>query len=107
MDFDHRDPSTKRIALGGAVSSGKFNETEILKEVAKCDVVCANCHRIRTHRLHMAARKPFSEPAARTHCANGHPYTEENTRIRRNGWRVCRACERAYQSRRATAAGIE
>jgi hypothetical protein len=32
--------------------------------------------------------------AARTHCAQGHEYTEENTYRRRNGSRDCRACNR-------------
>ncbi len=30
----------------------------------------------------------------RTHCANGHEYTPENTRIDPNGARRCRACHR-------------
>lgn len=28
----------------------------------------------------------------RTHCKRGHEFTPENTRIRSNGYRVCRAC---------------
>ena len=46
MDFDHRDPSTKSFALSGKVQL-KSEET-LLCEVAKCDVVCSNCHRNRT-----------------------------------------------------------
>lgn len=34
----------------------------------------------------------IAENAAKTECPSGHPYDEENT-IRRNGRRVCRACE--------------
>ncbi len=43
IDFDHRDPSEKKLNVGrtrGLVSTKE--------EIAKCDVVCANCHRIRT-----------------------------------------------------------
>ena len=29
---------------------------------------------------------------AKTHCVNGHPFTLENTIIRRNGYRDCRIC---------------
>ncbi|KKL62016.1 hypothetical protein LCGC14_2189450 [marine sediment metagenome] len=32
-----------------------------------------------------------------THCANGHEYTEENTRIYRNEARMCRQCRREEQ----------
>ena len=45
MDFDHRDPATKRINVGNAGS-----RSAVRKEAAKCDIVCANCHRIRTHK---------------------------------------------------------
>lgn len=48
MDFDHRDPSTKSFNVGAALGLMKSVEA-ILVEIAKCDVVCANCHRIRTH----------------------------------------------------------
>lgn len=30
----------------------------------------------------------------KTHCPNGHPYDEENTRVSKEGWRTCRACQR-------------
>jgi len=41
--------------------------------------------------------------AAKTECVHGHPYTAENTRIRPNGTRNCRACarERARLTRAA------
>lgn len=46
--------------------------------------------------------------AAKTHCPNGHPYDEENTKVstQRNGWahRTCRACQRIRAAaRRANA----
>ena len=51
MDFDHRDASAKRFRLteGGAMLRPM---RVILDEVAKCDIVCANCHRVRTQRRH-------------------------------------------------------
>lgn len=45
MDFDHRE--NKVIDVSKAACNGLSQET-ILKEAAKCDIVCANCHRIRT-----------------------------------------------------------
>lgn len=46
MDFDHRDPSTKQAAVTRMI--GRAGTARILDEVAKCDIVCANCHRLRT-----------------------------------------------------------
>jgi hypothetical protein len=46
MDFDHVRGKKKFVlsAIGG------HNWNKVLKEAKKCDVVCANCHRIRTTR---------------------------------------------------------
>lgn len=47
MEFDHcRGDKTSTVS--GLVSHCTL--TKILKEIGKCDVVCANCHRIRTHK---------------------------------------------------------
>ena len=48
MDFDHRDPSSKRSAVTQMI--GRSGTARILEEVEKCDIVCANCHRLRTFR---------------------------------------------------------
>ncbi len=46
MDFDHvRGKKEFNIATGLRFKGIQ----QILAEVAKCDVVCSNCHRIRTH----------------------------------------------------------
>jgi formate-dependent nitrite reductase cytochrome c552 subunit len=47
MDFDHRDPSTKAFNLCTGRAALKSRD-QLLAEAAKCDVVCANCHRVRT-----------------------------------------------------------
>lgn len=46
MHFDHRDPSTKRKSLA---QMGTYSLAHIREEIAKCDVVCANCHGMRTY----------------------------------------------------------
>ena len=51
MDFDHRDPKTKAFSLAADKTLLK-NRAVLKAEVAKCDIVCANCHRIRTARQH-------------------------------------------------------
>ena len=35
---------------------GRVTTQELLEEVSKCDIVCANCHRDRTYRWHAARR---------------------------------------------------
>lgn len=45
MDFDHREPAEKLFTISQAVLRRK---DLILAEIEKCDLVCANCHRIRT-----------------------------------------------------------
>jgi hypothetical protein len=47
MDFDHRDPTTKLENVSILYGNGAAWE-RIRAEIDKCDVVCANCHRIRT-----------------------------------------------------------
>jgi hypothetical protein len=46
MQYDHRDPTTKCFTISAA--PGKYTADEVLDEIAKCDVVCANCHAERT-----------------------------------------------------------
>lgn len=46
LEFDHRDPSTKRAKIANVL--GSWNWKTILTEIEKCDVRCANDHRRRT-----------------------------------------------------------
>ena len=46
MDFDHRDPSTKIKSVAQMIQQGSFERVKA--EITKCDLVCANCHRLRT-----------------------------------------------------------
>lgn len=46
MEFDHVR-GTKLFNLGDMFHKG-LSRKSILEEIAKCDLVCANCHRIRT-----------------------------------------------------------
>lgn len=58
MDFDHRDGSEKTLDIG-KIANKHWSEKRILEEVAKCDLVCANCHRERT-----AKRGGYSQKVA-------------------------------------------
>tara|TARA_R110000744_G_scaffold1725_3_gene6203 strand:+ start:4734 stop:5111 length:378 start_codon:yes stop_codon:yes gene_type:complete len=44
LEYHHRDSETKIREVSYMISNG-YGKTKILEEIAKCDVVCANCHR--------------------------------------------------------------
>lgn len=44
LDFHHRDPNEKEIGVAQYMRKG-WGKNRIMEEVAKCDVLCANCHR--------------------------------------------------------------
>lgn len=50
MDFDHRPDEDKEFGIS---NFGMWSETEkniaiVEIEISKCDLVCSNCHRVRT-----------------------------------------------------------
>lgn len=47
LDFDHVDPIDKVDTVSKMIQLGN-SESSILEEVSKCEIRCANCHRIRT-----------------------------------------------------------
>ena len=46
MQFDHTS-NNKSFTIGSKV--GRLGAKTITKEIEKCDIICANCHCIRTH----------------------------------------------------------
>jgi hypothetical protein len=54
LEFDHK-PEFEKIDGVYAVMKN-FGMKKAWEEIAKCDVVCANCHKIRTYK-----RKPWGE----------------------------------------------
>lgn len=47
MDFDHIDGSIKENDINFLSNTGRIGALKT--EITKCEVVCANCHRIRTY----------------------------------------------------------
>lgn len=54
LDFHHRDGKADK--LGDIATMRRFGTTRLLAEIAKCDILCANCHR-KHHRDEREARK--------------------------------------------------
>jgi hypothetical protein len=47
LDFDHIDPSLKKFTLSSVM--GYMDSNDVMKEALKCELRCANCHRVKTH----------------------------------------------------------
>lgn len=43
MDFHHRNPEEKEFNI--AHGNIYYSKEKVLKELAKCDILCSNCHR--------------------------------------------------------------
>jgi hypothetical protein len=43
LDFHHRDPTLKEASISSVI--GRWSLQRLQSEVAKCVLVCANCHR--------------------------------------------------------------
>jgi len=47
LEFDHKDPAFKSFTIG-TVLNGWRNFELLEEEVAKCDIRCSNCHKLKT-----------------------------------------------------------
>lgn len=45
LDFHHRDPQAKAFVIAKTTRS----DAALREEIAKCDLLCANCHRVAHH----------------------------------------------------------
>jgi hypothetical protein len=48
LDFDHLNVGTSKAFTIGSWSHSVLSVVAIEREIEKCELVCANCHRIRT-----------------------------------------------------------
>ena len=123
LDFDHRDPSTKRDEVARLANTRPW--PQLLAEIGKCDVRCANCHRRKTARqfgwkklLRSATAAPnfmdqplvvqleevrvelFSNLGTRICCSCGlaKPMSDFAVKNKERGTRStkCRSCQAAY-----------
>lgn len=52
MEFDHIPEwcvESRKRSIGALLGSRSFESPTLQKELAKCDIVCANCHNTRTY----------------------------------------------------------
>ena len=49
LEFHHLDPEVKEFAIGDIARRGGSRQS-LLREIDKCVVLCANCHRIEHYR---------------------------------------------------------
>jgi hypothetical protein len=98
MDYDHR-PGVSKVANVSLLLRGSLERFRA--EIAKCDLVCANCHRIRTKKrlLFGALRRSSKTVQLRQRATNYlHPCSIQGTRSSR-GWRMTHdAAIACYQS---------
>jgi hypothetical protein len=57
LEFDHRPGTEKLFNVGEKI--GAKDKQLIWDEIAKCDVVCANCHAIRTYNRRVPVEVPL------------------------------------------------
>lgn len=57
MDFDHVR-GVKVNSVSQMTRSNRYTLEQIADEIAKCEVVCANCHRVRTHGRNQYESRP-------------------------------------------------
>lgn len=58
MEFDHREGEVKLGNVSRLFLVARLAESKLLEEVNKCDIVCSNCHRMRTYRRIMKKKDP-------------------------------------------------
>jgi hypothetical protein len=106
---EYLDIGPCRICGNPEVERHHKDANTLNNDPSNIDIVCRRCHMNEDGRLEEFRRfAKRTSPAKlaichekrrqRTHCKNGHEYTQENTKIV-NGHRVCRACAKAASYR--------
>jgi L-lysine 2,3-aminomutase len=60
LEFDHRLREEKEYNIAYLVGRGQ--DKYLLEEIQKCDIVCANCHRIRTSKQFDWTKNKYNKP---------------------------------------------
>lgn len=68
LEFDHIDPKEKLLNICKSVNGkagGKVSFETLVKEVAKCQVLCRNCHQSKTHKENNSWRWQLAQESAK------------------------------------------
>jgi len=105
---DYRQLKAHRVAY--EIIVGPISENCEIDHLCR-NHACVNPHHLEAvpHRVNvLRGTSPMARHARKTECVHGHPFTEENTFLRRSArqtWRRCRICYRAennaYRARKA------
>lgn len=68
MDFDHL-PDFRKAANVSRLRQTNYSLRTLMFEIAKCELVCANCHRIRTHNRRIKEKVDAQDRFHRPHRA--------------------------------------
>ena len=108
MDFDH--VRGKKLFVIGTLKGIGTSIKRLLDEISKCDIVCSNCHRVRTFKqrfiemsdgtLKFNPKWQRQKQELKTHCVHGHAFTKENTGFNSSNGRYCRICKREQSTKR-------
>lgn len=66
MDLDHRNPEKKKFTISD-YRRLSLSERSLRDEIAKCDVLCAVCHRLRTYERNHQPIKKIDRVPLRSH----------------------------------------
>lgn len=97
------------VAADLAERSGLKTDTIVKRARAGLSLaeVLAPDRRVFTQGLRFGGPASGARRKLRTHCANGHEFSDSNTLITKQGWRCCRRCHanRQYERNHAQAGG--
>jgi len=55
LEFDHKDQTSKEFTI--SEKKKRLSINNLMKEIGKCDIVCVNCHKIRTYNTFFFIKK--------------------------------------------------
>lgn len=98
LDFHHKDNSTKCFNIG----SFKGSKSQLLKEISKSELLCANCHSKETSNLHRLILSEGKPEKICSSCNQMLPYSwyDKRNDTKDGYYPMCKNCRLNYQAER-------